>query len=212
MSARVELDHLVVGAPTLDAGVRWCEATLGVTPGPGGRHPLMGTCNRLARLSDTTFLEVIAVDADAPAPSRARWFGLDDAAALADGPRLLHWVARAVALDGTLAALGEAGLDAGRAIEASRDTPQGRLEWRIAVRDDGALLCRGALPTLIDWGRTPQPAGTMAPSGLALRALVLRGVPVAAARVLGLSIEPSDGPALQALLDTPRGPVTLSSR
>jgi hypothetical protein len=31
-----QLDHLVVAARTLDEGVAWCEATLGVTPGPGG--------------------------------------------------------------------------------------------------------------------------------------------------------------------------------
>jgi hypothetical protein len=208
----VVLDHLVVGARTLEGGVRWCEATLGVTPGPGGRHPLMGTHNRLARLSHDAFLEIIAVDPDAPAPSRARWFGLDDAAALIDGPRLLHWVARSDALEATLAALRAAGVEAGRAVAASRDTPQGRLEWRIAVRDDGALLAGGALPTLIDWGGCRHPAATMAPSGLALRSMTLRGVPQAAARVLGLSMDTSDGPALQVVLDTPRGAVELTSR
>ena len=31
------LDHLVVMAASLDEGVAWCEATLGVTPGPGGQ-------------------------------------------------------------------------------------------------------------------------------------------------------------------------------
>jgi hypothetical protein len=208
---KVELDHLVVGARTLDEGVRWCEATLGVTPGPGGRHPLMGTHNRLARLSNASFLEVIAIDPDAPPPARARWFALDDAAAFADGPRLLHWVARTDALDATLAALRAVGIDAGRAIAASRDTPQGRLEWRIAVRDDGALLAAGALPTLIDWGACRQPAATMAPCGLALRSMTLRGVPPAAARVLGLAIETSDGPALRVVLDTPRGAVELNT-
>jgi len=208
----VALDHLVVGARTLDDGVRWCEATLGLTPGPGGRHPLMGTHNRLVRLSNDTFLEIIAVDPEAPAPSRARWFGLDDTAALADGPRLLHWVARTDALEPMLAALRAVGVDAGRAIAASRDTPAGRLEWRIAVRDDGTLPAGGALPTLIDWGACRHPAATLAPSGLALRSMTLRGVPPAAARVLGLSIDPSDGPALQVVLDTPHGPVEVHSR
>lgn len=208
----VALDHLVVAARSLEDGVHWCEATLGITPGPGGRHPLMGTHNRLARLADDAFLEIIAVDPDAPAPSRARWFGLDDRAALDDGPRLLHWVARTDALDTMLQALQAAGMDAGHAIAASRDTPQGRLEWRIAVRDDGALLAGGALPTLIDWGTCRHPAATMAPSGLALRSMTLRRVAPAAARVLGLSIEPSDGPALQVVFDTPRGPVEVNSR
>ena len=36
----VAVDHLVIAAATLDEGVAWCEATLGVTPGPGGRHAI----------------------------------------------------------------------------------------------------------------------------------------------------------------------------
>ena len=48
---RSRIDHLVVAASSLDQGVAWCEATLGVTPGPGGEHPLMGTHNRLLRVA-----------------------------------------------------------------------------------------------------------------------------------------------------------------
>ena len=44
------VDHLVVAAATLADGVAWCERTLGVTPGPGGRHPLFGTHNRLLKI------------------------------------------------------------------------------------------------------------------------------------------------------------------
>ena len=91
-----ELDHLVVAAASLDEGVAWCERTLGVTPGPGGRHPLMGTHNRLLALAGEAFpasyLEIIAIDPDAAAPRRVRWFGLDDpalqAALATSGPRL----------------------------------------------------------------------------------------------------------------------------
>ena len=147
MSTRV--DHLVVAARTLAEGVAWCEATLGITPGPGGQHPLMGTHNRLFNIGSEAFpnayFEIIAIDPDAPPPGRARWFGLDRLN-LTHGPRLLHFVARSSALDAQLRALAEAGFEAGRAIAASRDTPDGRLDWRIAVRDDGCLLCDGALP------------------------------------------------------------------
>ena len=50
MTAAAGLDHLVVAAASLDEGVPWCEATLGVTPGPGRAHALFGTPNRLPRL------------------------------------------------------------------------------------------------------------------------------------------------------------------
>ncbi|MBC7940386.1 MAG: VOC family protein, partial [Chitinophagaceae bacterium] len=91
------VDHLVVAATSLDQGVAWCEATLGVTPGPGGKHALMGTHNRLLKISTETFpncfLEIIAIDPDAPPPGRARWFGLDGLD-LSSGPRLVTFVAR----------------------------------------------------------------------------------------------------------------------
>jgi Glyoxalase-like domain len=213
----VALDHLVVAAPSLALGVQWCEAVLGITPGPGGKHPLMGTHNRLFSIANEAFpqafFEIIAIDPDAAAPSRARWFGLD-ALDLRAGPRLLHWVARCDALDAQCAGLRAAGFDPGPAIAASRDTPQGRLQWRITVRDDGALLAGGALPTLIDWGLTPHPSASMPASGVSLCGLTLRGVPALAARALdakGMEFSTEDGPALSASLDTPRGRVTLSS-
>jgi hypothetical protein len=212
----LQLDHLVVAARSLDDGVRWCEATLGIVPGPGGRHALMGTHNRLFRIASETFadayFEIIAIDPEAPPPARARWFGLD-AINLSGGPRLIHWVARTSAIEAALAALRAQGLDAGRAVAASRETPSGRLSWRIAVRDDGAVLARGALPTLIEWDG-PHPARSMPPSGVEMRALVLRGLPRAATAALDLSmvrLADDDGPALSVQLDTPRGSLTLDS-
>jgi hypothetical protein len=71
-----ELDHLVVAARSLDDGVAWCEATLGVVPAAGGGHAPMGTHNRLLAVSSARFphsyLEIVAVDPEAPAPSRPR--------------------------------------------------------------------------------------------------------------------------------------------
>ena len=213
----VALDHLVVAAPSLALGVEWCEVVLGVTPGPGGKHPLMGTHNRLFAIGSEafpqTFFEIIAIDPDATPPARARWFGLD-AIDLGAGPRLLHWVARCDALEAPCTGLRAAGFDTGPAIAASRDTPQGRLQWRITVRDDGALLAGGALPTLIDWGSTRHPSASMPASGVTLRGLTLRGVPALAAQALdakGVEFAADAGPALSATLDTPRGRVTLRS-
>jgi hypothetical protein len=211
------LDHLVLAAATLDDGVRWCEATLGITPGAGGKHGLMGTHNRLFTVAADAFanayFEIIAIDPNAPAPERARWFGLD-ALDLRAGPRLLHWVARTSALDAKLNALrDDAGIDAGRALALSRDSAQGPLSWRIAVRDDGALLHGGALPTLIEWGPR-HPARSMAPSGVTLRALTLRGLPASAVQALALTavaVAEDAGPAITAQLETPRGLVTLTT-
>ncbi len=208
-----QLDHLVVAARTLAEGVQWCEATLGITPGPGGDHPLMSTHNRLFSIASDAFpnayFEIIAIDPDAPPPGRARWFGLDTLD-LSSGPRLVTFVARTAALDAALAASRDAGFDGGRALAASRDTPSGLLRWRIAVRDDGAVLCGGALPTMIEWGEH-HPATSMPASGVSLRSLVLRGVPRAALNMAQATFADDTGPALEVQLDTPRGTITLAS-
>ena len=188
----MELDHLVVGAATLEEGVAWCERVLGVTPGPGGKHGLMGTHNRLLNISGPNhpraYLEIIAIDPEAPPPGRARWFDLDQPTlrgALARGPGLIHWVSRVPNLDAALANWRGEGVDAGEAVEASR----GQLRWRIALREDGRRLRREALPVLIEWGDA-HPTDGMPESGVQL-----------------LGFEARDG--LKARLATPQGEVEL---
>ena len=58
----LSLDHLVVAALTLEAGVDHVFRSLGVAIPPGGAHPLMGTHNHLMQLGEGVFLEVIARD------------------------------------------------------------------------------------------------------------------------------------------------------
>ncbi|MDE2082123.1 MAG: VOC family protein [Burkholderiales bacterium] len=216
----VLLDHLVVAAVSLEQGVAWCEATLGVTPVPGGRHALMGTHNRLLKLAGAAYpdayLEIIAIDPAAAAPARPRWFGLDDPALqarLAAAPRLIHAVARSTMLDMHRWGLITVGCRPGDPVSASRETPHGRLAWQILVRDDGGLDCGGALPSLIQW-QGEHPAQRLPASGVALRSLVLSGVPARARDVLrlrGVSVQPAGEAALVAVLATPHGDVTLSS-
>ncbi len=219
-----QLDHLVVIAASLDQGVAWCEATLGVTPGPGGQHALMGTHNRLFSIASATYplayFEIIAIDPAAPAPARRRWFDMDDPALQErlrrDGPQLAHWAARVDDAQAAVAALQTLGIDRGAVIAASRPTPQGLLEWQITVRADGQRLYDGTLPTLIQWGEV-HPAAAMPASGVTLlsfdlqhpqadtlasacQALALQGVPV------------QPGPArLQARLQTPKGVIEIRS-
>src|ERR1700733_543427 len=113
---QTRLDHLVIAARTLEEGGRWCEATFGVAPGPGGAHPQMGTHNRLMKIATADlpriYLEIIAIDPAARSARSAgqhRWFDLDDAALRAtlarDGPRLVHFVAEVSAIDDAVHAL-----------------------------------------------------------------------------------------------------------
>ncbi|OUL98018.1 VOC family protein [Variovorax sp. JS1663] len=226
MSARI--DYLVIAARSLDEGVQWCEATFGVAPGPGGEHPLMGTHNRLLKIASAGFprayLEIIAIDPGRrPARPAAflRWFDLDDpslqAALARNGPQLVHVVAEVPDTGAAVQALARQRIDRGRVLEASRDTPAGRLDWRITVRDDGQRLFYGALPTLIEWGAV-HPADGMADAGIQLRSLALshpRAEDLATAiHAVGLAGIPvnAGAPNLRAVFDTPRGTVTLDSK
>ena len=221
------LDHLVVIADSLDAGVVWCEQTLEVTPGPGGRHPIMGTHNRLLRIDGPdwplAYLEIIAPEPDAiplRQPPLRRWFDMDDAVLMArvrtQGPQLLHWVARTDHLTPALVTTRHFGWEPGEAIQASRMTPQGMLAWQISVRGDGQRLLGGVLPTLIEWGAM-HPAKAMPASGVSLRQLELQHPQHRTLQAWSAAVELeqviwSPGPgALRATLDTPRGPVHLSS-
>ena len=213
------LDHLVVTAATLDEGVRWCVTTLGVIPGPGGKHPLMGTHNRLVNIGSARFpqayLEIIAIDPGAPAPPRVRWFGLA-ARPVAWPPRLTHLVLRCADITTMRATLLAAGQDPGVPTRASRETPMGRLQWQISIRDDGAVMADGAPPTLIQWPG-PHPTQTLGDHGITLQSLTLSAGAVALP-VTGAALADSvtdsetdgvDGRVMTAILRGPLGDITL---
>ncbi len=197
-------DHLVIAAASLDDGVAWCERVLQRTPAPGGAHALFGTHNRLLRLDgfDRAYLEVIAIN-PAARPARAhplkRWFDFDDPALRErlqhHGPQIVHWVARVDDIEAARRAWLALGIDPGPVLTASRDTPRGLLQWRITVRDDGARLFDGVLPTLIQWSGT-HPAHTLPESGLRVQGLGLAHPQAASVRTalaaIGLPAQPVD--------------------
>ncbi|TAM52986.1 MAG: VOC family protein [Burkholderiaceae bacterium] len=221
MSAAI--DHLVVMAASLEDGVAWCEARLGVTPGPGGEHPLMGTHNRVLSLASPGFacayLEIIAVNPGATheRPTGAsRWFDMDDAAlrerVAQHGPQLIHWVARVPEMEPAVLALEALHIERGAVLQASRGT----LRWHITVRGDGQRLFDGCLPTLIQWG-IEHPCLAMPASGVTLRSLRATHPRAhalqAAYDAIDLAQVPvSLGPArLTAQLQTPHGLLELHS-
>lgn len=215
------VDHLVVAAATLEQGVRWCEATFGITPAAGGSHPMMGTHNRLVRLGgqqySRCYLEIIAIDPGAPAPTTARWFDLDQPAlqaAVARQPRLVHFVARCSDAAGAALALRERGLDPGQLASAERQTPAGPLRWQITIRPDGQRLCHGTVPALIQWSGA-HPMDTLPDSGVELLGLTARHARLqdvqAAHAAIGLQgVGVREGEAdLVATFAAPTGRVTL---
>ena len=214
---RFELDHLVVGASSLAVGRRWCEATFGAEASTGGVHATMGTHNVLLSLVSPThpraYLEIIAVDPDAPAPPRKRWFDLDAAGVrerVAASPTLLHWVARSDDIDAAVAWLRAAGHEPGTVTASERVTPRGMLRWRISLPVDGRRPAGGAVPLVISWPGE-HPTDSLPASGVTVESIRLSGVSAALARGLIADQAGSDASPLQAGLVGPRGPVSLSA-
>jgi hypothetical protein len=154
------IDHLVVAAPDLDAGAAWVRAVLGAECRPGGRHERMGTHNRLLRLGDDLYVEVIAVDPAARPPGRPRWFSLDTFAPDAM-PRLVGWVARTTNIYKAASASPE---PLGTIEQMSR----GDLSWRLTIPPDGSLPLGGAAPLLIQWDTSHHPATRLPDDGFTL--------------------------------------------
>ena len=210
---RLALDHLVIAACTLDEGVDWCDATLGLRPAAGGQHLFMGTHNRVFDVSSVRFprsyVEIIAVDPSLPAPTHPRWFDLDDSALqqqLAQGPQLVHWVARVEGddIDTARAAMLNAGIDCGDVTSAERGT----LRWRITVRADGRRTLAGAAPALIEWAGA-HPTDALVASGVRLDALHIAAPALSA--LLPSAIHCDAAAPLVAVFATPRGAVTLTT-
>jgi hypothetical protein len=231
---KTQIDHLVVMAASLDQGVQWCEDTLGITPGPGGEHEKYGTHNRLFKIATPQFplayFEIIAINPAAVIPKRAqvpRWFDMDDAAvqkAIAQGPRLIHFVSSTDDVKAARHLLRTQGIERGQVVHASRKSSKGTLNWQITVREDGERLFNGCLPTLIQWGKPEatdplrlHPRNSLPRSGVTLQSLTVShpsGAKLQAAfEAIGLAdIAIETGPAnLVASLQTPKGLVQLQS-
>lgn len=156
-----EIDHLVYAVPDLDEAVGRFHRDLGVRPDVGGRHTGMGTWNALVALvfgERRCYLELIAPDPGQPTPDGPRPFGIDDD----PGPRLATFAVRpghGETFDDVCSALRGAGHDPGPAVDMSRTTPDGvELRWRLTLP---ATSHGGVVPFVIDWGSTPNPAGTV---------------------------------------------------
>ncbi|MFT4603323.1 MAG: hypothetical protein ACI9W4_000036 [Rhodothermales bacterium] len=201
-----EIDHLVYVTNDLAAGIAHIERLLGVKPVPGGRHPDFGTHNALLSLGPETYLEVLAPDPSLDPPARGRL--TDVWGARAKG--LFTWVAKAPDIQRTL---DNAISPLGPVQPCSRKRPDGSvLAWTLSDPFVGRL--GGAIPFLIDWGRSPHPAQS-APAAGSLEGLTIHHPePKRIGRILdslGLSVtvQLSEQPHLVARIRTPRGVAEL---
>ena len=195
-----ELDHLAVSARTLEEGVAHVEAALGVSLAGGGKHAYMSTHNRVLGLGPSDYLEVIAIDPEAPPVAHPRWFRLDE---FSGPPRLTNWICRVPDLE---VALGRAPKGAGRAVALTR----GDFRWRMGVPDDGRLPFEDCFPALIEWQGGLKPQDRLADAGCRLLRLEVFHPDADALRAqVALSdkrlVFLTGARALRATIDTPHG-------
>jgi len=207
-----KIDHVAIGAQTLDQGVTAMQDALGVAVPRGGKHDAMSTHNCVMQSGDASFFELIAIDPDAPDPGRTRWFTLDDPATqarLAERPRALCWVVGTDDLDAVIAA---SPVDLGQVVLFTR----GDRSWRLTVPRDGSLPMGGLLPAFIEWSPGPHPSTGQQDLGVRLDRVHLHHPDLThlsgILETLGIAhlaqVHQGDS-ALSFELGTPKGTVTL---
>ena len=184
---RLELSQIIYGVRDLDAATARIAA-LGLMVLDGGRHPGLGTANRIVPLGSAYFEILGVVDG---AEARANPYGAALLRQIASGDRLVRWSLRTDALDRVAA-------DRDLVPEArSRRRPDGSLlTWRAA----GLSLSHidGWLPFFMEWDDPADYPGLL---------------PVAhAAQPVGvawLSLTPADPQRLQRWLGDARPPLRV---
>jgi hypothetical protein len=138
---RMELDHLIFGAPDLVTGTQVIEELLGARPTVGAKHVGIGTHNALLSLGFGAYLEVTAPDPDQQVRLPTLPYELDTLAQ----PGLLTWAIKAPDIEAQAERARARGVDLGPVVPMARERPDGtRLEWRLTRF--GQLIGDGLVP------------------------------------------------------------------
>lgn len=160
IEATAIVDHLVVAAPDLDAGIEYVEELLGQRAQPGGRHRRWGTHNAIVALESLMYIEIIAADPERERPETVTVFALDRVTR----PRLVAWAARERDLESRVRIARDNGMDLGPILDGARERPDGsRLSWRLT--DPEAMASDGLVPFFIDWLDSVHPATGLSAAG-----------------------------------------------
>ncbi|MCB5160915.1 VOC family protein [Marinomonas algarum] len=169
MTIQNKIDHIVIGADSLEQGIASLEASLGVTLPKASKHEAMSTHNAVAPVGNESFIEVLAIDPEAPNPGRARWFDMDNPqvqARFKDSAQSYHWVVGTSDLN---AVVENSSIDLGEIVTFTR----GERSWRLTIPKDGSLSEQGLIPTFIEWSPGAHPSTGMKDLGITLNRVVL---------------------------------------
>jgi len=153
------VDHILLGAASLDEGIRAFESATGVSPVRGGKHPNRGTENALVSLGRGVYLEIIAPQPDAQPNEMVTQLRALRA------PALIAWAVHVTDAADAAARLGRAGFPTTAPQPGSRVTPQGAtLSW-VAFQLEKRV---GSAPFFIRWGDSTTHPSITSPGGCTL--------------------------------------------
>jgi len=214
LSARQEivpelLDHILIGSPDLDAGIKFIEERTGVHAAFGGVHPGAGTRNALLSLGTNRYLEIIAPDPNQPATEDKRNLRK------LEEPVIVGLAQHPGDIEAFAQRLKGEGVEVVGPKPGSRRRPDGRvLHWKtLALKDDAD----GLFPFFIEWGSGSMHPSVDAPQGCTLEFFEaiaqekkLSQVRLRADQLnLDLKISHGHGPNLHAIIAGPKGRLNI---
>lgn len=154
------VDHILIGAPSLDAGIAAFESATGVSPVRGGRHPSRGTENALASLGHLTYVEIIAPRADASDTDE-----MVRHLRQLQKPAIVGWAVHIADTAAAIESFQRENIRVSKAQPGSRITPEGKkLEWVTFNLEEPAIP---TAPFFISWSPdTVHPSLTSPPCSL----------------------------------------------
>tara|TARA_B100000963_G_C22367622_1_gene554434 strand:- start:53 stop:703 length:651 start_codon:yes stop_codon:yes gene_type:complete len=143
-----KLDHIVFGALTLEEGTKLVESILQVKLSDIGYHKDMGTHNRVIRISEEIYLEVVSIDPQNKNPKNKRWFNLDD-------PNLQNKLKKSPQIIGYVIETND--LNITKYYDPFFEASRSNYNWQFAMPTykndniDSEIIKTGIIPSLIFW-------------------------------------------------------------
>ncbi len=143
-----ELDHIVFGAINLEEGTLFVESILQAKLSDIGYHKDMGTHNRVIRISEDVYLEVIAIDPKMKKLKNRKWFNLDNLnlqSKLKKSPQIIGYVIK------------NNHMKLSKYYDPFFEASRANYKWKFAMPTckknilDSEIIETGIIPSLISW-------------------------------------------------------------